>query len=298
MMNQLKYGVLLSAVLGATTWGQSQGMGAEAKVLDLPSVEAPAKIPGMDKADPKPDLSGVITPSSGTSSIPQPRPPLKDPALSKNKDSDWAAEAMMAKQEALKKKQAEDAEAEEKKAKETEAMRAKEEKEKKAKDMENSEKSTVTKNSLPGWREPESAKLPPVTGMDGVKPRAMDSGDGRVQQGFDSFTGPSSSSPLGKDYQSGAKPIMPPSGTYDSRMAAGAPKLPEVPSGSYQRISQDPYSMPPGSEAKKPVPTQPKKNLPVNNPPPKNPLGAANAAGYSPYDNLKNVSDPRNTRRF
>jgi len=298
MMNQLKYGVLLSAVLGATTWGQSQGMGAEAKVLDLPSVEAPAKIPGMDKADPKPDLSGVITPSSGTSSIPQPRPPLKDPALSKNKDSDWAAEAMMAKQEALKKKKAEDAEAEEKKAKETEAMRAKEEKEKKAKDMENSEKSTVTKNSLPGWREPESAKLPPVTGMDGVKPRAMDSGDGRVQQGFDSFTGPSSSSPLGKDYQSGAKPIMPPSGTYDSRMAAGAPKLPEVPSGSYQRISQDPYSMPPGSEAKKPVPTQPKKNLPVNNPPPKNPLGAANAAGYSPYDNLKNVSDPRNTRRF
>jgi hypothetical protein len=298
MMNHLKYGVLLSAVLGATTWGQSQGMGAEAKVLDLPSVEAPAKIPGMDKADPKPDLSGVITPSSGTSSIPQPRPPLKDPALSKNKDSDWAAEAMMAKQEALKKKQAEDAEAEEKKAKETEAMRAKEEKEKKAKDMENSEKSTVTKNSLPGWREPESAKLPPVTGMDGVKPRAMDSGDGRVQQGFDSFTGPSSSSPLGKDYQSGAKPIMPPSGTYDSRMAAGAPKLPEVPSGSYQRISQDPYSMPPGSEAKKPVPTQPKKNLPVNNPPPKNPLGAANAAGYSPYDNLKNVSDPRNTRRF
>jgi hypothetical protein len=298
MMNHLKYGVLLSAVLGATTWGQSQGMGAEAKVLDLPSVEAPAKIPGMDKADPKPDLSGVITPSSGTSSIPQPRPPLKDPALSKNKDSDWAAEAMMAKQEALKKKKAEDAEAEEKKAKETEAMRAKEEKEKKAKDMENSEKSTVTKNSLPGWREPESAKLPPVTGMDGVKPRAMDSGDGRVQQGFDSFTGPSSSSPLGKDYQSGAKPIMPPSGTYDSRMAAGAPKLPEVPSGSYQRISQDPYSMPPGSEAKKPVPTQPKKNLPVNNPPPKNPLGAANAAGYSPYDNLKNVSDPRNTRRF
>ena len=297
-MNHLKYGVLLSAVLGATTWGQSQGMGAEAKVLDLPSVEAPAKIPGMDKADPKPDLSGVITPSSGTSSILQPRPPLKDPALSKNKDSDWAAEAMMAKQEALKKKKAEDAEAEEKKAKETEAMRAKEEKEKKAKDMENSEKSTVTKNSLPGWREPESAKLPPVTGMDGVKPRAMDSGDGRVQQGFDSFTGPSSSSPLGKDYQSGAKPIMPPSGTYDSRMAAGAPKLPEVPSGSYQRISQDPYSMPPGSEAKKPVPTQPKKNLPVNNPPPKNPLGAANAAGYSPYDNLKNVSDPRNTRRF
>lgn len=297
-MNQLKYGVLLSAVLGATTWGQSQGMGAEAKVLDLPSVEAPAKIPGMDKADPKPDLSGVITPSSGTSSIPQPRPPLKDPALSKNKDSDWAAEAMMAKQEALKKKQAEDAEAEEKKAKETEAMRAKEEKEKKAKDMENSEKSTVTKNSLPGWREPESAKLPPVTGMDGVKPRAMDSGDGRVQQGFDSFTGPSSSSPLGKDYQSGAKPIMPPSGTYDSRMAAGAPKLPEVPSGSYQRISQDPYSMPPGSEAKKVVPTQPKKSLPANNPPPKNPLGAANAAGYSPYDNLKNVSDPRSTRRF
>ena len=297
-MNQLKYGVLLSVVLGATTWGQSQGMGAEAKVLDLPSVEVPAKIPGMDKADPKPDLSGVIAPSSGTSSIPQPRPALRDPALSKNKDSDWAAEAMMAKQEALKKKQAEDAEAEEKKAKETEAMRMKEEKDKKAKDMENSEKSTVTKNSLPGWKEPESAKLPPVTGMDGVKPRAMDSGDGRVQQGFDSFTGPSSSSPLGKDYQSGAKPIMPPSGTYDSRMAAGAPKLPEVPSGSYQRISQDPYSMPPGSETKKPIPTQPKKNLPVNNPPPKNPLGAANAAGYSPYDNLKNVSDPRNTRRF
>jgi len=290
--------LFLAAILPMRGWGQTQGIGAESKALDLPSVETPAKIPGMDKADPKPDLSGVIAPASSTSSIPQPRPPLKDPALSKNKDSDWAAEAMMAKQDALKKKQVEDAEAEEKKAKETEAMRAKEEKDKKAKDLENPEKSTVTKNSLPGWKDPESGKLPAVTGMDGVKPRAVDSGDGRVQQGFDSFTGPSSSSPLGKDFQSGAKPIMPPSSTYDSRMAAGAPKLPEVPSGSYQRISQDPYSMPPGSEAKKPVPTQPKKNLTANNPPLKNPLGAANPAGNSPYDNLKNVPDPRSTRRF
>ena len=290
--------LFLAAILPMRGWGQTQGIGAESKALDLPSVETPAKIPGMDKADPKPDLSGVIAPASSTSSIPQPRPPLKDPALSKNKDSDWAAEAMMAKQDALKKKQAEDAEEEEKKAKETEAMRAKQEKDKKAKEMENSEKSTVIKNSLPGWKDSESGKLPSVTGMDGVKPRAVDSGDGRVQQGFDSFTGPSSSSPLGKDYQSGAKPIMPPSSTYDSRMAVGAPKLPEVPSGSYQRISQDPYSMAPGSETKKAVPTQPKKSLPANNPPPKNPLGAANAAGYSPYDNLKNVSDPRSTRRF
>jgi hypothetical protein len=291
-----KYVILVAAILPIRGWGQTQGIGVESKVLDLPSVEAPAKIPGMDKVDPKPDLSGVIAP--GSSSIPQPRPPLKDPALSKNKDSDWAAEAMMAKQDALKKKQAEDAEEEEKKAKETETMRAKQEKDKKAKEMENSEKSTVIKNSLPGWKESESGKLPSVTGMDGVKPRAVDSGDGRVQQGFDSFTGPSSSSPLGKDYQSGAKPIMPPSSTYDSRMAVGASKLPEVPSGSYQRISQDPYSMAPGTETKKAVPTQPKKSLPANNPPPKNPLGAANAAGYSPYDNLKNVSDPRNTRRF
>jgi hypothetical protein len=298
MTKSWKYIILLAVILPMRGWGQAQGIGAESKVLDLPSVDTPAKIPGMDKADPKPDLSGVIAPSSGTSSIPQPRPPLKDPALSKNKDSDWAAQAMLAKQDALKKKQTEDADAEEKKAKETEAMRAKEEKDKKTKDMENSEKSTVMKNALPGWKERESGKLPSVTGMDGVKPRAVDSGDGRVQQGFDSFTGPSSSSPLGKDYQSGAKPIMPPSSTYDSRMAAGAPKLPEVPSGSYQRISQDPYSMPPGSEAKKPVPTQPKKNLTANNPPQKNPLGAANPAGNSPYDNLKNVPDPRSTRRF
>lgn len=298
MTRSFKYVALVAAILPMRGLGQTQGIGAESKVLDLPSVETPTKIPGMDKADPKPDLSGVIAPSSGTSSIPQPRPPSTDPALLKNKDSDWAAQAMLAKQDALKKKQAEDAEAEEKKAKEAEVMRAKEEKDKKAKDTENSEKSTVTKNSLPGWKEPESGKLPSVTGMDGVKPRAVDSGDGRVQQGFDSFTGPSSSSPLGKDYQSGAKPIMPPSSTYDSRMAVGAPKLPEVPSGSYQRISQDPYSMPPGSEPKKVVPTQPKKSLPANNPPPKNPLGAANAAGYSPYDNLKNVSDPRSTRRF
>jgi len=297
-MKYCKCILFLAAILPMRGWGQTQGIGAESKVLDLPSVETPAKIPGMDKADPKPDLSGVIAPASSTSSIPQPRPPLKDPALSKNKDSDWAAEAMMAKQDALKKKQVEDAEAEEKKAKETEAMRAKEEKDKKAKNLENPEKSTVTKNSLPGLKDPESGKLPAVTGMDGVKPRAVDSGDGRVQQGFDSFTGPSSSSPLGKDFQSGAKPIMPPSSTYDSRMAAGAPKLPEVPSGSYQRISQDPYSMPPGSEVKKPVPTQPKKNLTANNPPLKNPLGAANPAGNSPYDNLKNVPDPRSTRRF
>jgi hypothetical protein len=298
MRKSHKFLVLMASIFATNSWGQDAGSPTESSAFDLPSVQAPEKIPGMDKADPRPDLSGVIAPSSGTSSIPQPRPPLKDPALSKNKDSDWAAQAMLAKQDALKKKQTEDAEAEEKKAKETEAMRAKEEKDKKTKDMENSEKSTVMKNALPGWKEPESGKLPSVTGMDGVKPRAVDSGDGRVQQGFDSFTGPSSSSPLGKDYQSGAKPIMPPSSTYDSRMAVGAPKLPEVPSGSYQRISQDPYSMPPGSEAKKAVPTQPKKNLPVNNPPPKNPLGAANPAGNSPYDNLKNVPDPRSTRRF
>jgi hypothetical protein len=298
MRKSHKFFFLMTSIFAVNSWGQDAGSPTESSAFDLPSVQAPEKIPGMDKADPKPDLSGVITPSSGTSSMPQPRLPSTDPALQKNKDSDWAAQAMMAKQDALKKKQAEDAEAEEKKAKETEAMRAKEEKDKKAKDMENSEKSTGMKNALPGWKEPESGKLPSVTGMDGVKPRAVDSGDGRVQQGFDSFTGPSSSSPLGKDYQSGAKPIMPPSSTYDSRMAAGAPKLPEVPSGSYQRISQDPYSMPPGSEAKKPVPTQPKKNLTANNPPQKNPLGAANPAGNSPYDNLKNVPDPRSTRRF
>jgi hypothetical protein len=290
--------VLMTSIFAVNSWGQDAGSPTESSAFDLPSVQAPEKILGMDKVDPKPDLSGVMAPNAGTSSIPQPRPPATDPALLKNKDSDWAAQAMLAKQDALKKKQAEDAKAEEKKAKETEAVRAKEEKDKRPKDIENSEKLSVTKNSLPGWKDPELGKLPAVTGMDGVKPRAVDSGDGRVQQGFDSFTGPSSSSPLGKDYQSGAKPIMPPSSTYDSRMAAGAPKLPEVPSGSYQRISQDPYSMPPGSEAKKAVPTQPKKNLTANNPPLKNPLGAANPAGNSPYDNLKNVPDPRSTRRF
>ena len=140
-------------------------------------------------------------------------------------------------------------------------------------------------------------KLPSVTGMDGVKPRAMSSGDGRVQPGFESFTGPSATGPLGKDYQSGAKPIMPPSGGSDTRLAS-ASKLPEVPSGGYRRLSQDPYTMPAGSEDKKKVAAQPKPNLQAKNLPAGNPLTPGSPAGYAPYDNARIVPDPRSSRRF
>ena len=153
----------------------------------------------------------------------------------------------------------------------------------------------VSQNSLPGVKGDSNSKLTPVTGLDGVQPRSMSSGDGRVSPSFDSFTGPQGSSPLGKDYQSGARPIMPPSGSYDSRLNA-AGQAPQVPSGSYQRISQDPYSVPPGSEKK--VTAQVKPSPLVNQPEAKKTVGATPPAGYSPYDNLWNVPNPRTPPRF
>ena len=153
----------------------------------------------------------------------------------------------------------------------------------------------VSQSSMGGVDRQNETKLPSVTGLDGVKPRSMSSGDGRVNPGFDSFTGPEGSGPLGKDYQSGAKPIMPPSGSYDSRLNA-AGQTPQAPSGGYKQISQDPYSVPPGSEKK--VTAQVKPSPLVNQPEPKKTVGAVPPAGYSPYDNLWNVPNPRTPPRF
>jgi hypothetical protein len=207
---------------------------------------------------------------------------------------------MMEKQAAAKKKQAEDAVLEEQKAKDAEVTKAKEAKEAKQKSKAEDgdlSQAAVSKGAVEGFKPMDENKLPSVTGMDGVKPRAMGSGDGRVQPGFESFTGPSSTGPLGKDYQSGAKPIMPPSGGSDTRLAS-ASKLPEVPSGGYRRLSQDPYTMPAGSEDKKKVAAQPKPNLQAKNLPAGNPLTPGSPAGYAPYDNARIVPDPRSSRRF
>jgi len=121
-----------------------------------------------------------------------------------------------------------------------------------------------------------------------------------VQPGFDSFTGPSSTSPLGKDFQSGAKPIMPASTTTDGRMQVSS-KIPEPPSGAYKRISQDPYTLPAGyGEKKAAPPPQPKPVVIPPNPTSGDPKRAIDdsKAGYSPYDNSKKVPDPRSQRRF
>ena len=206
----------------------------------------------------------------------------------------------MEKQAATKKKQAEDMVLEEQKAKETEVTKAKEAKEAKEKSKSDDgdlSQAAVAKGAVEGFKPMDENKLPSVTGADGVKPRAMGSGDGRVQPGFESFTGPSSTGPLGKDYQSGAKPIMPPGGGSDTRLAS-ASKVPEAPSGGYKRLSQDPYTMPAGSEDKKKVAAQPKPNLQGKNPPPGNPLTPGAPAGYAPYDNARIVPDPRSSRRF
>ncbi|MCX6935726.1 MAG: hypothetical protein NTZ01_06005, partial [Verrucomicrobia bacterium] len=198
---------------------------------------------------------------------------------------------------AAKKKQADDAVLEDQKSKEKEAMAAKDSKGKAKKGENDLQQPAISKSSMGGVNEADANKLPTVTGMEGVKPRAMGSGDGRVQPGFESFTGPSSTGPLGQDYQSGARPIMPPSGANDGRLAS-ASKVPEVPSGGYKRISQDPYSLPPGSEDKKKATPQPKPTLQGKTPPAGNPLTPGSPAGYSPYDNLRIVPDPRSTRRF
>ena len=289
----------LGILLPLQSMGQTEVGARPANIPDLPSAKAATNLPEAEGASPTADLSGAM--EGSTTSLPQPRPPAADPAKGGSKD--WAAEAMMEKQAAAKKKQAEDAVLEEQKAKDAEVTKAKEAKEvKEAKQKSKGQdgdlsQAAVSKGAVEGFKPMDENKLPSVTGMDGVKPRAMSSGDGRVQPGFESFTGPSATGPLGKDYQSGAKPIMPPSGGSDTRLAS-ASKLPEVPSGGYRRLSQDPYTMPAGSEDKKKVAAQPKPNLQAKNLPAGNPLTPGSPAGYAPYDNARIVPDPRSSRRF
>jgi len=288
----------LSLVLGFALSGiclaQYEGSTAES-TKDLPSTKAALPLTDIESAVPEAKLPGIDL--NSTSSIPQPRPPAADPSKADTKD--WGQD-MKAMQEATKKKQEEMAAVEEQKAKdakESQEKQAMEKKEKAELKKANDGMATpaVSQNSLPGVKGDSNSKLTPVTGLDGVQPRSMSSGDGRVSPSFDSFTGPQGSSPLGKDYQSGARPIMPPSGSYDSRLNA-AGQAPQVPSGSYQRISQDPYSVPPGSEKK--VTAQVKPSPLVNQPEAKKTVGATPPAGYSPYDNLWNVPNPRTPPRF
>ena len=289
----------LGILLPLQSMGQTEVGATPADIPDLPSAKASANLPEAEGASPSPDISEAV--EGSTTSIPQPRPPVADPAKSGSKD--WAAEAVMEKQATAKKKQAEDALLEEQKAKDAEVTKAKEAKEvKEAKQKSKGEEgdlsqAALSKGAVEGFKPMDENKLPSVTGMDGVKPRAMSSGDGRVQPGFESFTGPSATGPLGKDYQSGAKPIMPPGGGSDTRLAS-ASKVPEAPSGGYKRLSQDPYTMPAGSEDKKKVAAQPKPNLQGKNPPAGNPLTPGAPAGYAPYDSARIVPDPRSSRRF
>jgi len=282
---------LAGLALTGLSWAEEfEGATAES-VKDLPSTKTPVQIPDLKEENPKPDLSGVNP--NPTSSIPQPRPPAAEPNKAESKD--WGAD-MKALQEANKKKQEEMAVLEEKKAKEAQDKLALEKKEKAELKKDGEEKMpAVSQNSLPGVQGANDNKLPPVTGLEGVQPRSMGSGDGRVNPAFNSFTGPSGSGPLGKDYQSGARPIMPPSGSYDSRLNA-AGQAPQVPSGAYKQISQDPYSAPPSSEKK--VTAQAKPQPLLNQPEPKKTVGATPPAGYSPYDNFWNVPNPRIPPRF
>jgi hypothetical protein len=286
--------IVLGFGLSGICWAQYEGSTAES-TKDLPSTKAALPLTDIDSAVPEAKLP-AIDPNS-TSPIPQPRPPTADPSKAGTKD--WGQD-MKALQEATKKKQEDMAAVEEQKAKDAKEAQEKQAMEKKEKadlKKENDGRATpaVSQSSFPGVKSEGANKLTPVTGLDGVQPRAMNSGDGRVSPSFDSFTGPQGSSPLGKDFQSGARPIMPPSGSYDSRLNA-AGQAPQVPSGSYQRISQDPYSAPPGSEKK--VTAQVKPSPLVNQPEAKKTVGATPAAGYSPYDNLWNVPNPRTPPRF
>ena len=292
---RVRWIALVGFAFSSMSWAQGfEGATAES-TKDLPSTQAPAQLQGLESENPKPDLSGVEP--SPTSSIPQPRPPAAD--MAKSPSQDWGDD-MKAMQESKKKEQEKTAMMEEQKAKEAKELQDKlaQEKKEKATSQKGSEPMSapaVSQSSVRGVDRQNEAKLPSVTGLDGVKPRSMSSGDGRVNPGFDSFTGPEGSGPLGKDYQSGAKPIMPPSGSYDSRLNA-AGQVPQSPSGGYKQISQDPYSVPPGSEKK--VTAQVKPSPLVNQPEPKKTVGATPPAGYSPYDNLWNVPNPRTPPRF
>ena len=276
----------------AQTIGDGESTGLE----DLPSAKTSPKLPGLGEPASTPGFDNVLSPESP--SIPKLRPPEKE--ADQSKDQDWAAQAMLQKKEEAKKREQEQAALAERKKQEDQQALAKEEKEKKA-TANASSQPAVAKSAAPGFSDGDAQKLPVVTGLDGVKPRAMASGDGRVRPGFDSFTGPSDTGALGKDFQSGAKPIMPGSSSTDGRMQV-VPQSPEPPSGGYKRISQDPYTLPPGYAEKKPVSSpSPAKPLVI---PPNPPTGSPKRviddtkAGLSPYDNLKTVPDPRSQRRF
>lgn len=291
----MKTALLAVFLLASRILAQTGGEGSATGLSDLPSAEAKPKLPGLDEAAPAPDLSGVAPP--GTTSVPQPRPPAADPVQKKKTDdADWAVQSMVQKREEAKKKEQEQAALTEEKARESQ-KKLDQEKEDKA--TQASKQPTVAGPAASGFTSVEAQKLPAVTGLDGVKPRAMASGDGRVQPGFDAFTGPSSSSPMGGDFQSGAKPIMPGTTATDGRMQVPS-KVPEAPSGAYKRISQDPYTLPAGYGEKKAAPPPPKPVVIPPNPSTGDPKRAIDdsKAGYSPYDNSKKVPDPRSQRRF
>ena len=271
--------------------GQAGKESSSTGLSDLPSADAQLKIPGLDEPAPAPDMS-TVQPSESPS-VPQLRVPEKE--ADKAKDQDWAAQAMLQKKEEAKKAEQEQAKLAEQKAQESQKALEQEKKEKEEKAQAGKQPS-VAGPATPGFGEADAQKLPVVTGLDGVKPRAMASGDGRVQPAFDSFTGPSGTGPLGKDFQSGAKPIMPGTTTVDGRM-----QVPQPPSGAYKRISQDPYTLPPGYGEKKPVaPPPPKPVVIPPNPSTGDPKRVIDdtKAGYSPYDNSRKVPDPRSQRRF
>ena len=277
----------------------TRGLAQESVVRpsDLPSVDPKSKIPQLDSPAVTPDFSDSVLPES--SPIPKPRAPEK--GTEKAQDRDWAAQAMMQKKEDAKKKEQEQTALAGQESQESRQTLEKDKKNQQGETTGTPKQPAVAKPAAGGFGDSEVQKLPVVTGLDGVKPRAMASGDGRVQPGFDSFTGPSSTGPLGKDYQSGAKPIMPGSSSADGRMQV-LPQPPEPPSGGYKRISQDPNSLPPGYGEKKPVvPPAPK---PVAIPPNPDPGDTKKVdlketkAGFSPYDNSKRVPDPRSQRRF
>ena len=119
----------LGILLPLQSMGQTEAGASPANIPELPSAKAAANLPEAEGAAPTPNYSGAM--EGSTTSIPQPRPSAADPAKSGSKD--WAAEAMMEKQAAAKKKQAEDAVLEEEKAKDAEVTKAKEAKEAKQK---------------------------------------------------------------------------------------------------------------------------------------------------------------------
>jgi len=279
--------LLVSSLVFAQTGKESSSTG----LSDLPSADAQLKLPGLDEPAPAPDMS-TVQPSEAPS-VPQLRVPEKK--ADQAKDQDRAAQAMLQKKEEAKKAEQEQAKLAEQKAQESQKALEQEKKEKQEK-AQAGKQPTVAGPATPGFGEADAQKLPVVTGLDGVKPRAMASGDGRVQPAFDSFTGPSGTGPLGKDFQSGAKPIMPGTTTADGRM-----QVPQPPSGGYKRISQDPFTLPPGYGEKKPVaPPTPKPVVIPPNPSTGDPKRVIDdtKAGYSPYDNTRKVPDPRSQRRF